>query len=256
MASEVLLIEHLDDATTRLTLNRPDRRNALSIELMEVLSAEFALLATQSNRRVVILRGAGPAFCAGLDLNEAAQPELAERSAQGVARLFETIATSPLITIAAAQGAAYAGGAGLLACCDFVIASDDLKIAFPEVRRGLVPALVAVLLRDRLSDSHTRELLLIAEPVAVDRARAMGLVQQVVVTTELDTAACALALTVLKGMPQSVRSTKQLLHELRSPDFSQQLAHALEFHKRARSNSEATAGVSAFLNRRGSDAPE
>ncbi len=91
-----------------LTLNRPDRRNALTIELMEALCGALESLAGEPRRRVVILRGAGPAFCAGLDLHEAAETDFAKQSAVWVARTFQTLAASPLVTIAAVHGAAYA----------------------------------------------------------------------------------------------------------------------------------------------------
>ena len=145
----VLTVERPDEATAVLTLNRPQRRNALTIEMMESLCQALDGFASQRQPRVVILRGAGPAFCSGLDLDEAAQAELAERSALCVARAFQTVADLPLVTIAAVHGAAYAGGAGLMACCDFIVAADDLRVCFPEVRRGLVPALVAAALHSR-----------------------------------------------------------------------------------------------------------
>ncbi len=122
MSDRVLTMEQLGDAIVVLTLNRPERRNALSIELMDALCETLEAFAAQEQFRVVILRGAGSVFCAGLDLDEAAQAELSERSAMCVSRTFQTLSDFPQVTIAAAHGAAYAGGAGLMACCDFVVA--------------------------------------------------------------------------------------------------------------------------------------
>ena len=250
MNSEILLVEQLDDAVSVLTLNRPERRNALNIELMEAVCGAMDELAAQPDQRVVIVQGAGPAFCSGLDLHETSQDEVAEHSANRVMHLFETITRSHLITIAAAHGAAYAGGAGLLASCDFAVAADDLKLAFPEVRRGLLPALVAVLLRDRVREGDARELFLTAEPVSAARAQAMGLIHKVVTPDQVLDAARSLAATILKGAPEAVRHTKRLLRELRATDLSQQLAHALKSHKQARSGHEATEGLAAFLEHR------
>ena len=250
MSSEILLVEQLDDATSLLTLNRPERRNALTIELMEAVCGALDKLAAQPHQRVVILRGAGPAFCSGLDLHETSQADVAEHSANRLAHLFETITRSHLITIAAAHGAAYAGGAGLLASCDFAVAADDLKLAFPEVRRGLIPALVAVLLRDRVREGDARELFLTAEPVSAARAQAMGLIHRVVAPEQVLDAARSLATTILKGAPEAVRHTKRLLRELRSTDLSQHLSHALKSHKQARAGHEATEGLAAFLEHR------
>jgi methylglutaconyl-CoA hydratase len=250
METSVLIIEPQDEATVILTLNRPERRNALSIELMQSLCRTLETLSAEPGRRVVILRGAGPAFCAGLDLYEAAEPELAETSADWVARTFEALATSPLVTIAAAHGAAFAGGAGLLACCDFVIAADDLQIAFPEVRRGLVAALAAVALQTRLRASDLRELLLLAEPIDAMRAQRLGLVDRVTPADRMLAEAQQLAATLLKGAPEAVRQTKRLLREVSPTNPARLFQQALEVHKHARTSSEATEGLAAFRERR------
>lgn len=250
MNDPVLIVERPDAATALLTLNRPERRNALTIELMQSLCAALEALASEPERRVVILNGAGPVFCAGLDLQEAADIGLAEHSADWVARTFRTLAHSPLVTIAAAHGAAFAGGAGLLSCCDFAIASEDLRIAFPEVRRGLVPALVAAVLRDRLREGDLHELFFLGEPISAEQARAMGLVQRIIPADRLLEEARALGVTILKGAPNAVRQTKRLLHELRSTERSQLLTQALKFHKRARESDEAREGIAAFLEHR------
>ncbi len=171
MVNNFILTEQIDSTTTLLTLDRPEKRNALTIELIESMCEVIHSLEAQPKQRIVIIRGAGAGFCSGMDLQEASRPELAEHSAHCVARLFDTITQSPLISIAAAHGAAYAGGIGLLVSCDFAIGSDDLKLAFPEVRRGLVPALVAALLRDRIREGDATELFLTAEPITAARAQ-------------------------------------------------------------------------------------
>jgi len=250
VSTNIVLTEPIDGATTLLTLNRPEKRNALTIELMEAVCETMTRIAAEPGQRVVIIRGAGVGFCSGLDLREASQQEIAEHSANCVARLFNTVTQSPLITIAAAHGAAYAGGAGLLASCDFAIAADDLKLAFPEVRRGLIPALVAALLRDRIREGDARELFLIAEPISAARAQAMGLIHRVVAPELILSEACSLSAMILKGAPEAVRRTKQLLRELRSTELSQSLAHALHAHKTARGSGEATEGFAAFLEHR------
>ena len=253
MSDDVLTVERPDKTTAILTLNRPQRRNALTIEMMESLCRVLDGLASQPQQSVVILRGAGPAFCSGLDLDEAAQTELAERSAQCVARTFQTVAGFPLITIAAVHGAAYAGGAGLMAGCDFIVAADDLRICFPEVRRGLAPALAAVVLRARLRDNDLRELLFLAEPINAQRALRMGLVDRVVAGDQLMPAAQAIAATILRGGPRAMRQTKRLLLDLTPADRQQLFARALEFHKEARLSAEAREGVAAFRQHRKPD---
>lgn len=245
-----VIVDPLDEAVAVLTLNRPERRNALSIELLQSLCGALESLAREPRRRVVILRGAGPVFCAGLDLQEAANLAVAEESAQWVARTFESLSTSTLVTIAAAQGAAYAGGAGILASCDLVVAAEDLRIAFPEVRRGLVAALAATAMQGRLPASRLRELVLLAEPIDAQRALQMGLVERVVAADHLLAEAQQLAATVLKGAPEAVRETKRLLRTFHPTNPSELFRKALEFHKRARHGQEAQEGLAAFLQRR------
>jgi len=248
--SDSVLVERTTEAIAVVTLNRPQRRNALTIEMMESLCRALDGFALQPRPPVVILRGAGPAFCSGLDLDEAAHAELAERSALCVARTFQTVINLPLVTIAAVQGAAYSGGAGLMACCDFVVASDDLRICFPEVRRGLVPALAGLVLRRRLRDGDIRELLLLAEVIDAQRALDMGLVDRVVSSDRVMTEAQAMADTILKGGPQAIQETKRLLGQLDSADSKQLFSRALEVHKRARNSAEAQEGLAAFHEHR------
>ena len=250
MNNPVLLVEDVDQATALLTLNRPSRRNALTMELMASLCQAMKSLSAEPRRRVVIVRGAGPAFCSGLDLDEAALGKSAEESAQAVARTFETLRDSPLVTIAAAHQAAYAGGAALMACCDFVLAADDLRICFPEVHRGLVPALAAAALLGRLRDGDLRELLLLGQPIGVHRAASMGLVDRVVPAGELLATARQLAAALLQGAPAALRQTKQCLRDLRWGTVSQAFPSALEYHKRARLGEEAAEGLTAFREHR------
>lgn len=245
-----VLTEPVDGATTLLTLNRPEKRNALTIELIESVCQTIRAIESQPTQRIVIIRGSGPGFCSGMDLQEASVPDLAEQSAHSVAHLFQTITQSRLISIGAAHGAAYAGGIGLLASCDFAIGTDDLKLAFPEVRRGLVPALVAALLRDRLRDSDARELFLTAEPITAARALSIGLLHRVVPHDLILSVALSMSASILKGAPDAVRATKQLLLELRSTELSESFAKALQVHKHARSSAEAAEGLAAFLQHR------
>jgi methylglutaconyl-CoA hydratase len=253
MSEPVLLVERPDESFALLTLNRPERRNALTVELMAELCGTLEALRAEPKRRVVILCGAGPAFCAGLDLQESADPNSSERGAEWVARTLQTLSDTPLVTIAAAHGAAFAGGAGLLACCDFALGTPDLRVAFPEVRRGLVPALVGAILQDRLRDADLRELFFLGEPIRAEQAQAMRLVQRIVPENLLLDEARTLAASILHGAPDAVRETKRLLRELRSLAPAERLAHALEFHKRARASDEAREGIAAFFEHRPPD---
>ena len=156
--SELILVEAIERGIWSVTLNRPDRRNALSIALLEQLCAELEQLADNAANRVAIVRGAGPVFSAGLDLQEAADSSLIEKSATSIARALSLLQTSPLIFIAAVQGGAFAGGAGLMAACDVAVAATDAKIGFPEARRGLLPALISHVLMHKVREGDLREL--------------------------------------------------------------------------------------------------
>ena len=172
--------------TTIVTLNRPERRNALTIELMTELSDALDAASADSTQHVVILRGAGQAFCAGLDLQETTIMEKAHRSAEMVAKTLLAISQTRLITIAQIHGAAVAGGAGLMSACDFVVAAERTKIGYPEVRRGLVAGLVMTFLRRQLRERHIRELLFTGDLISAERACEIGLVNRVVPPNELE----------------------------------------------------------------------
>jgi methylglutaconyl-CoA hydratase len=250
MEFPLIQLEARSNGVALVTLNRPEKRNALNIALMESLCNALDHLATNDANRILILHGAGPVFCAGLDLTEAAQPERTEHSTQLVARLLQTVAETSLITIAAAHGKAVAGGAGLMAACDFAIATDDLRISFPEVLRGLVPALVATPVRGRVPEAKTRELFLLAREIDAHRALQIGLVDRVVAAADLTGAAEELAAALLAAAPNALRMTKQLLRETRclSPVDAARLA--LEFHAKARASDEVREGFAAFAERR------
>ncbi|PYK17358.1 MAG: hypothetical protein DME64_00235 [Verrucomicrobia bacterium] len=142
-----ILIEKQTPQVTVLTLNRPERRNALTIELLSELNAAIKIASDQPDERVIVLRGAGAAFCTGLDLKEAADQTKAHATAEMVANTLIAISQARLTTIAAVHGAAVAGGAGIMSACDFVVAAQRTKIGYPEVRRGLVAGLVMTFLR-------------------------------------------------------------------------------------------------------------
>src|SRR5947209_20378843 len=159
----VVLIEKESPQISVVTLNRPERRNALTLELLTELCAAIKVASEQPQERVLILRGAGAAFCTGLDLKEAADQTKAHSTAEMVAKTLITLSRTRLITIAAVHGAAVAGGAGIMSACDFVIAAERTRIGYPETRRGLVAGLVMTFLRRQLRERDLRELLLGAE---------------------------------------------------------------------------------------------
>src|SRR5436853_3367665 len=155
----VLLVEKQSPQITIVTLNRPERRNSLTLELLTELIVAVEATSKDAAQRVLILRGAGAAFCTGLDLKEAADQTKAHETAEMVAKTLVTLAEARLVTIAAVHGAAVAGGAGIMSACDFVVAAEKTKIGYPEVRRGLVAGLVMTFLRRQVGERNMRELL-------------------------------------------------------------------------------------------------
>ena len=246
----VVLIEKQSPQITVLTLNRPERRNALTIELMTELIAAVDSASADDQQRVLVLKGAGKAFCTGMDLNEVAETEKAHASAELVAKMLIALSETRLITIAAVHGAAVAGGTGVMSACDFVIAAERTKIGYPEVRRGLVPGLIMTFLRRQLRERDLRELLLGGELFEADRAREIGLVNRVVPREELENETQKVVASILEGAPGALSNTKRLLEKLWPTSVRQDIDQALAFHMEARESTESKEGVAAFLEKR------
>ncbi len=238
------------DRTTILTLNRPDRRNALTIELMRDIADAVEAAAAESAQRVLVLRGAGKAFCAGLDLNETTISERAHQSADAVAQMLLAVSQTRLVTIAQIHGAAVAGGAGLMSACDFVVAAERTKIGYPEAKRGLVAGLVMTFLRRQLRERDVRELLFTGELITAERAREIGLVNRVVSPNELENEVERLTASILQNAPGALASSKRLLEELWSTSVQQDVDRALQHHMEARESPEAKEGIAAYLEKR------
>ncbi len=250
MADAPVLIDNTRPGMVMLTLNRPERRNALNAALLEALCAAIEEAEKDRTRRVLIVRGAGPVFCAGLDLKESLDEAAAERNARLVLKTLRTLARSRLISIAAVHGAAMAGGAGLMAACDFAVAADDAKFGFPEVRRGLVAAIVMCFLMRNVPGRHVRSLALLGNAIDAREAGAIGLINRAVPAGRLMEAVFALAGDVLKGAPAAVERTKALLDQMSPWDLSGDLDAAWRQHMEARGSLEAREGLLAFLEKR------
>jgi methylglutaconyl-CoA hydratase len=247
--AELVLVETIERGITAVTLNRPERRNALSIDLLVQLTREVKRLASDLTQRVVILRGMGPVFSAGLDLKEAADASLVERSAAAVSQALDLVRTTPLVMIAAVHGGAFAGGAGLMAACDIVIATEDAKIGFPEPRRGLLPALICDVLVSKVREGDLRELLLCGEPIDAARAQAVGLVQRLVTASELMEESLRVARSIVAGGPDTIRKTKALLNAAYQRMHGADM-NLVDTHLAARHSEEAREGLAAFAEKR------
>ena len=246
----VVLVEKQTPQITVVTLNRPERRNSLTIELLTELIAAVTAAANDMQQRVLILRGAGAAFCTGLDLKEAADQTKAHATAEMVAKTLITIAETRLVTIAAVHGAAVAGGAGIMSACDFVVAAEKTKIGYPEVRRGLVAGLVMTFLRRQIGERNLRELVLGGELIEAARAKEIGLVNRVVAPDQVLNEAQRFADSVVQGAPKAIAQTKKLIEELWSASVKEDVDLALKHHMQARESAEAREGIAAFNEKR------
>jgi methylglutaconyl-CoA hydratase len=246
----VVLIEKQAPQITVVTLNRPERRNALTLELLTELQAAVKVVSDQPQERVLILRGAGAAFCTGLDLKAAADHTKAHATAEMVANTLVAISQTHLITIAAVHGAAVAGGAGIMSACDFVVAAKGTKIGYPEVRRGLVAGLVMTFLRRQVGERNMRELLFGSELIDAERAKEIGLVNRVVARDDVMSEAQKFAESVLQGAPGALAQTKRLVDELWWRSVKEDVDLALKYHLQARESDEAREGIAAFNEKR------
>ena len=246
MSEPLVLIDTNDPQITVVTLNRPDKRNALSIELIEQVQDAVTHASSDRERRVILFRANGPSFCAGLDLKEATDPGQSHNSAVVLSKMYQAIATSPLITIAHAHGAAMGGGAGFVAACDLAVGASDLNLGYPEVHRGLVAALVTTLLRRQLGERIVRELVLLGQIVNATRALEIGLINRIGTFED----AMSLARESCKGAPGANARSKRLLDTLTARSIGDDLRLALDFHLHARESAEAAEGSRAFLEKR------
>lgn len=237
-----------------ITLHRPERRNAMTPEMQNELISAFEA-ASSGDCRVLVLTGAGQAFCSGLDLSAlqamrdgSASTERAD--AERLARLFRTLWELPLPTIAAVRGPAIAGGAGLATACDFALAAPDATFGFTEVRIGFIPAIVSAFLELQVGGRHSSDLLLTGRVIDAPEALRIGLINEIVPGDQLSEHVGALASTLLRNSPQSMCDTKRLLRALHKPWLDAALEAAVEAGSRARRSPDFSEGIAAFLEKR------
>jgi methylglutaconyl-CoA hydratase len=242
-----------------ITLNRPDKRNALSPALIEELTLALHEAET-CGCGVVILTGAGSAFCAGLDMEHletvtAHTPEEHRRDSENLARALRAIYDFPKPIIAAVNGPAIAGGMALATIPDFTLAVPEAKFGYTEVRVGYVPAIVASFLMRQVGEKRTRELLLTGRLMKAQEALQLGLVTEIVSAEELMRSAQALAQTLLVNSPQAMQAVKQLLSKHASRRLDEELEDAIKVNTLQRSTADFKEGVQAFLERRRANWP-
>ncbi|MDX6541750.1 MAG: methylglutaconyl-CoA hydratase [Gaiellales bacterium] len=240
----------------RVWLDRPERRNAFNAELIAAVTEAFTALAADEALRAVVLAGRGRSFCAGGDLDwmrdSGALPyERNVADAELAAAMFSAVDACPVPVVARVHGAALGGGTGLVCCCDIVLARDDSRFGFTEVRLGLVPATIAPFALARIGRSHARALFLTGATFDAGEAREIGLVHELHGDdAALDGAVERVLAALLRGGPQALRAAKALLAGLRDGDPAPQARRAAHAIAERRASAEGREGIAAFLERR------
>ena len=257
MSGERVRVYLLGDGVAEVVLSRPEKRNALDDRSIADLKSAFARLAEDDGVRVLLLRGAGKDFCAGVDLSQleriAAQAGPLENlaDAASLGELFLLMRRLPKPIVAAVHGHAFAGGAGLASACDLVLAAEDAVFGYPEVHLGFVPAMVMALLRRTSSEKVAFELAARGDRISAEEARAFGLVNRVFAPETLQTDAREYARELARRSPAALRLIKGLLYGMDGMAFDQAIARGAEVNALARMTEDCRAGVREFLESRG-----
>lgn len=244
-----------DAGIATITLNRPEKRNAISFQLVAELLSALDDFEQSPDAQVVIITGTGKAFCAGMDIEEL-KDLLGKNHAQNLedsarmAQLFRRIYDFPKPTIAVVNGAAVAGGTGIATMCDFTLATPDAKFGYTEVRIGFVPAIVSSILVWQVGHKIARDLLLTGRMFNSGEAHRYGLVNEVIEPERLMDRARQLAVEIMQNSPSSVRATKKLINGFLAPHLDAEIAQAIEDNAQIRSTADFREGVSSFLEKR------
>lgn len=239
-----------------VTLNRPELHNAFNDELIAELIQVFGQLERDDNVRLVVITGEGKSFCAGADLNWMKKMkdytfEENVQDANQLAELFTVINQFSKPTICRMNGSALGGGAGLVACCDYVIAEDTAQLGFTEVRLGLVPAVISPFVMAKIGVSHARATFLSGARFGVERAMQMGLVHQVSSFDKIDEDVEALIKDFLLAGPIAQKTAKELISVVATKkDNHSARSYTTELISKVRSSAEGQEGMSALLEKR------
>ena len=243
-----------ESGVATITLNRPDKRNAISFELIDDLLRALKEVET-SDAIVLILTGAGKAFSSGMDLDNlktliGRSPEQNLQDSNTMVRMFRTLYEFPKVTIAAVNGAAIAGGTGLALLCDFTLAVPEAKFGYTEVRIGFVPAIVSTFLLRQVGEKQARDLLLTGRIIGAEEAASMGLINEIVAPETLMTRARELAALLMENSPVSLRATKKLLTDHARAELDTQIDTAVRENAAIRTTADFSEGVTSFLEKR------
>lgn len=252
--SDCTILYEVDGALARITLNRPDKRNALNEELIAELKNALRQANDDAAVRAIVITGAGADFCAGADLaalQKIADGSIAENAedARSLMELFTLIRQVAVPVIAAVRGRALAGGCGLASACDIVLAASNARFGYPEVKLGFVPAMVTAILRRNVSEKRAFELLTRGGEVGAEEARSFGLVNQVLSEESFEAEVENYARGFEKVSKSAVALTKSLLYQVDGMSFSEAIETGVDANVIARMTSDCQEGIARFLKK-------
>ncbi|MFD1892438.1 enoyl-CoA hydratase/isomerase family protein [Ottowia beijingensis] len=239
-----------------VVLSRPDVRNAFNDEVIAELSQAFIQLGDDPQVRAIVLMAEGPAFCAGADLNWMRRMadysrEENEQDAEKLAFMLRTIYECPKPTIARVQGDVYAGGMGLVACCDMAVSVDTANYCLSEVKLGLIPATIGPYVIRAMGPRASHRYFLTAERFSAAEARRIGFVHEVVPADQLDATVSTWVQALLAASPNAIKECKKLVQYVADRDITRLLIdHTVKAIADIRASDEGKEGVQSFLNKR------
>ena len=252
MNYEEIKLELGANQVARLTLNRPERHNAMSVLMMSEITAAFEEIEKNESIRAIVINGSGKSFCAGADLkwmqsnlNATREQRIAESKRLSV--LLSSVDQSSKLVIAALNGSSFAGGIGLMCACDIVISVDSARFALTETRLGLVPANITPYVLRKIGPANTRRVALNACMFEADMAEKLGFVDKVVVADELDQAVELELKQTLNCAPEAIARTKQMLAQLDEANLDDSQSYLIEQLADAWDGDEAQQGIRAFF---------
>jgi methylglutaconyl-CoA hydratase len=249
------LIEYrVESGIARITLNRPEKRNALHPELIRALKESLARSAADDDVRVVLLTGAGTDFCSGADLaglDRAAEAGVLDHldTARHMADAFLQMRRHPRPIVAAVRGRALAGGCGLATACDLILATESAQFGYPEVKLGFIPAMVMAILRRSVNEKRAFELIATGEIISAPQAHAAGLINRVFADTQFDAGVEDYVAALASKSASAVSLSKNLLYHMDGMNFESALEAGVHANAIARMTGDARRGIEKFVKK-------
>ncbi|MEW6733093.1 MAG: enoyl-CoA hydratase-related protein [Acidobacteriota bacterium] len=243
-----------DGAIAHITLNRPEKRNALDDLIVSELKIALRAAAETAHVKVVLLEGAGSDFCSGADLSvleKIAQSSILEnlQDTAALMELFLQVRNLPKPVVAAVRGRALAGGCGLATACDIILAAESAQFGYPEVKIGFIPAMVMAILRRSVSEKRAFELITRGEPITAMEAERIGLINQVYADTEFQTKVSHYLSTLVQRSASAVLLAKRLLYQMDNMSFEAALKSGMDANTICRMTEDCQQGIAKFLKK-------